>query len=150
MLFAQMQQQNDMNETAILLGHLFAILLCGAIPIITGLSCKKPVLGLVGGLVSAGFAISFACLSGLPIALIFLVVIIIVANQEKEQNYGRRRQRDYDDYDDRPHRRYDEIEDEEEERERRGPDPDERRGWNNRLDDIDEDHRRLRRRDFDD
>lgn len=81
------------------IGIIFAVILCGAIPISVGANKGQPVLGVIGGVCAGGTAVLFGCLGGLPVAGLFCVIIMAVAGSSSGRpKYGRRR--DYDDYDD--------------------------------------------------
>src|SRR4051794_36941284 len=116
MLFAQVDVNSKAYHAGATCGHITIIIICAAIPIVTGLKCNRPGLGLIGGVVSGGFAIPWEWLSGLPAAIVFAIVIVCLEHLDFVPRPKRRR---YIDDGDRPRRRRkrrDELEDEEEER----------------------------------
>ena len=80
MLFAQVDVDSKAYHAGQICGLITIILICAAIPIVTGLKCNRPGLGLIGGAVSGGFAIPFSWLSGLPVAIVFAIVIVCLTN----------------------------------------------------------------------
>ena len=142
MLFAQVDVDSKAAHAGAICGIITAIIICAAIPMVTGLKYGRPGLGLIGGVVAGGSAIPLGCLSGLPVAIVFAVVIVYLETLEYAPR--RKRRRPIDDDGDRPRRRrkrLDELEDEEEERKSR-------RG--NRASEDDGPRRRRRRFDEDD
>jgi hypothetical protein len=107
---------NNANNQAFmagaLLGHLIAIVLCFTLPLVAGVYRGQPALGVFGAVVSAGAAIPFACLSGLPVALTFVVVFLTQCDP-KPKRARRRNTYDDDEDDDRPRRRRRSDEDDE-------------------------------------
>jgi len=79
MLWAQFQPKNDAEMVAMGVGAIIAALICGSIPISTGLAQRQPVLGVIGGVISGGVALFFGCCGGLPTALVFCGIITFVA-----------------------------------------------------------------------
>src|SRR3954447_8339310 len=142
MLFAEVDVNSKAYHAGEVCGLITAVIICAAIPIVTGLKYNRPGLGLIGGVVAGASAIPFACLSGLPVAIVFAVVIACLENLDFAPR--KRRRRSIDDGGRRPRRprkRLDELEDEEEEREpRRGT----------RASEDDRPRRRRRRFDEDD
>jgi hypothetical protein len=138
MLFAQVDVDSKAYHAGAICGIITAIIICAAIPMVTGLKYNRPGLGLIGGVVAGGSAIPLGCLSGLPVAIVFAVVIVYLENLEYAP---KRKRRKFIDDGDRPRRRRkrrDELEDEEEERKtRRGNRP------------FDDDRPQRRRRLFD-
>jgi hypothetical protein len=142
MLLAQVDHNSKAAHAGAICGIITAILICAAIPILTGLKNGRPGLGLIGGVVSGVFAYPFGLLGGLPAAIVFAVLIVYLENLEYAPK--RKRRRPIDDDGDRPRRRrkrHDELEDEEDERKAR-------RG--NRASEEDRPKRRRRRIDEDD
>ncbi len=109
-LFAQMRQQGNANNQAMfagmVIGIIIAVIVCASIPISVGFARGQPVLGLVGGVCAGGGAVILGCLLGLPVALVFVIIIFAVSGNQSKPRYKRRNYNEYDDdYDDRPRRR---------------------------------------------
>jgi len=142
MLFAQVDVNSKAAHAGAICGIITAFIICAAIPSVTGLKYGRPGLGLIGGLVAGVSAIPLGCLSGLPVAIVFAIVIVCLENLDRAPR--RRRRRSIDDVRRRPRgrrKRRDELEDEEDERESgRGP----------RASEDDRPQRRRRRFDEDD
>jgi len=142
MLWAQFQPKNQVEQNAFWAGVIFGMILWGLIPLVVGLiftaklrsnpraqgrAVAVLITAIAGSLLSAATAFAVGCLGGLPMALVFTIIILVVAMTAPD----RRRYNDDDDYDRRRRRRrlrYDELDD---------------------LEDED-DRPRRRRRDFDD
>jgi hypothetical protein len=54
-------------------------MISGGIPFFTGLAMKQNTLAVVGGLVSAGAGALAGCCAGIPVAILFTMVIVLVA-----------------------------------------------------------------------
>lgn len=102
-LFAQVARNNANNaafqagfKIGFVIGIILVVLICGGIPIAVGLSRRRPVLGIIGGVASvcAGL-LFFGCLTGLPTALVFVAIILALG----EPGQKKRRRKTYDDYD---------------------------------------------------
>jgi hypothetical protein len=105
-LFAQ--PNNAAFKAGMMVGIVFAVLICGAIPIAVGSSKGQPILGIIGALCAGGTAVLLGCLGGLPVAALFSFIIVLVSGREGTSRKRRRPRRyDYDDEDDdyRPRRR---------------------------------------------
>lgn len=88
-------QANDPAfQAGMVIGIIIAVLVSGSIPIAVGISKKQPVIGAIGGVCAGGTAVLFGCLGGLPVALAFVVAIVLVAGGQKPPR------RSYDDDDD--------------------------------------------------
>lgn len=133
-LFAQFKQGNANNQAffaGMVIGIIFAVILCASIPISYGFKKGQPVLGLVGGVCAGGSAVVLGCLLGLPVALVFVLIIYAVSGNQQPR-YKRRNYDDYDDdYDDdeydrrkRRRKRDDDYDDDEDDRPRRKRDND--------------------------
>ena len=117
MLFADVDVDSKAYHAGQVCGHITIIIICAAIPIVTGLKCNRPGRGLIGGAVSGALAIPFGWFSGLPVA--FVCAIVIVGLEHLDFAPRPKRRRSIRDGDRRPRRRrkrLDELEDEEEER----------------------------------
>ncbi len=80
-----------------MIGIVIAMVLCFAIPLSVGISKGQPILGVVGGILAGGSAFPCGCLLGLPVAGVFVAIILATAQPAKAP---RRRDRyDDDDYD---------------------------------------------------
>jgi hypothetical protein len=79
MLWAQFQPRNDAEMVAYVVGALMAGVISGAIPLSTGLAMRQPILGVIGGVVSAGAGALFGCCAGIPVALLLSGIIAVVA-----------------------------------------------------------------------
>ncbi len=109
-LFAQ--PNNAAFRAGMIVGIIFAVLICGSIPIAVGARKGQPVLGIVGGVLAGGISVFLGCLGGLPMALLFVLIIVLVSGRETTSRSKRRRY-EYDDDD------YDEDEEEDDYRPRR-------------------------------
>jgi len=66
---------SDAFKTGWMLGTMAAMTICGAIPLVQGLKSGHPILGTMGGLITAGASFLLGCVGGLPIAFVFTVII---------------------------------------------------------------------------
>src|SRR5262245_26217092 len=78
MLWAQFQPKNDAEMVAFAFGAIFAGVVCGAIPLSTGIAMKQPILGVIAGIISAATGALIGCCLGLPFALLLSGVIAVV------------------------------------------------------------------------
>jgi hypothetical protein len=102
MLFAQFQPKNEAEAAGFFVGVMIAGIVSGGIPFFTGLSMKQLPLGIIGGVISAGAGALAGCCAGIPVALFFTFVIVIVAqisgNTQARLKFPEPIQEDYDDY----------------------------------------------------
>jgi hypothetical protein len=103
MLFADFQPpKNDADVGILLVGAALAGLVSGGIPFFTGLAMRQSTLAVIGGLVSATTGFLLGCCGGLPMAIIFTVVIVVVAQNAATKAvpspFDRPLSEDYDDY----------------------------------------------------
>src|SRR5438045_3950604 len=91
MLFAQVDVNSKAYHAGEVCGLITIMIICAAIPIVTGLKCNRPGLGLIGGVVSGAAAIPFSWLSGAPVAIVFAVVIFCLENLDLAPRRKRRR-----------------------------------------------------------
>jgi hypothetical protein len=120
MLFAEVDVDSKAYHAGQVCGQITIMIICAAIPIVTGLKSNRPGLGLIGGVVSGGAAIPFGWLGGLPVAIVFAIVIVCLENLGRAPR--KKRRKSIDDGERRPRgrlKRRDELEDEEEERKSR-------------------------------
>jgi hypothetical protein len=99
-LLAQMSPKDE-RQFGFMIGVIFAILVCSAIPIAIGLQKNQPVLGIVGAVCAAGSAFVAGCCLGLPVAAVFVIIINWVANindaqvrRQADEDYIDRRRRE--------------------------------------------------------
>src|SRR5262249_29991988 len=78
MRWAQFQPKNDAEMVAFAFGAIFAGVICGVIPLSTGIAMKQPAVGVICGILSAGTGALFGCCLGLPAALILSGVVAVV------------------------------------------------------------------------
>lgn len=84
MRFELFAQANDPAfQAGMLVGILIALFVCASIPIAVGASKKQPVLGVVGGVCAGGTAFLFGCLGGLPVALVFVFIILAIGSPQQ-------------------------------------------------------------------
>lgn len=111
-LFAQFgRQNNNANDQAMqagmVVGIILAVIVCFSIPISVGAKRGHPIIGLLGSICTIPAAILLGCLGGLPVAAVFVVIILVMGDGNAPTK--RRRKVEYDDYDDdeddRPRRR---------------------------------------------
>ena len=131
MLWAQFQPQNEAEAAGFFVGIMLAGLISGAIPFITGLVMKQSALAIIGGIVSAGAGAMAGCCAGIPVAIFFTIIIVVVAqfagsNRPERSQHPDRSGYDYDEYgrafrlatrDEAPRSRRKEREEEERQRE---------------------------------
>jgi hypothetical protein len=79
MLWAQFQPKNDAEAAGFFVGVMIAGVISGAIPFITGLCMKQSGLAVIGGVISAGAGALAGCCLGIPVALVFTIIIIVMA-----------------------------------------------------------------------
>jgi hypothetical protein len=135
-LFAQFVRNNKGNDPAfqagVVAGMIFAAIVCSAIPIAVGATRGHPIIGVIGGICAIPAALLLGCLGGLPVAAVFVVIILVMGKETAPRRRKRKRVREYeDDYDDddeeeddRPRTRrkrtdYDDDEEEDDDRPRR-------------------------------
>jgi hypothetical protein len=97
-LFAQ-NAQNGAVQGAWIAGIIFAVIICGSIPIAVGNSKGQPVIGVIGGVISGGVAVLLGCMGGLPSAGFFVIIIFVVSSNQSSGRRRRKRKRvEYDEY----------------------------------------------------
>ncbi len=79
MLWAQFQPKNEAEAAGFFVGVMLAGLFSGGIPFFTGLVMRQVALGISGGIISAMAGALAGCCLGIPVALVFTVIIVIVA-----------------------------------------------------------------------
>ncbi len=131
-LFAQ-PGNNAAFQAGFVIGVILAVIICASIPISVGMKKGHPVLGVIGGIFAGGTAVLFGCLGGLPMAAVF-VVIILCLGDGNQRSYGRYRNQYSDDYDD--------YEDEEEEERPKRRKKKKREDYEDEEDDYDRPRRR--------
>jgi hypothetical protein len=126
-LFAQFVRNNKGNDPAfqagVVVGIIFAAIVCAAIPIAVGVTRGHPIIGVIGGICAIPAALLLGCLGGLPVASVFVVIILVMGKETAPRRRKRKRVREYeDDYDDdddydrpRTRRRRSDYDDDEEE-----------------------------------
>lgn len=85
-LFAQVNANSQAFQFGLIIGAMFAMTVCGAIPLVQGLRYNRPVAGLIGAVVTAGVAFLGGCLGGLPTAIVFAIVIYAMGKPEVDEN----------------------------------------------------------------
>src|SRR5690242_3992228 len=103
MLFAEFHPpKNDAEVGIMLVGAAVAGLFCGGVPFFTGLVYRQNTLAVIGGLISATTGFLLGCCGGVPMAIIFTVVIVLVAQNAATKAvpspFDRPLHEDYDDY----------------------------------------------------
>ncbi|MBO0698077.1 MAG: hypothetical protein J2P46_06770, partial [Zavarzinella sp.] len=102
MLWAQFQPKNDAELGIVLVFAGLAGLVCGAIPFITGMVMRQNTLAVIGGLITATTGFLLGCCGGIPVALIFTVIIVVIAQtavpRAVPSPFDRPLSEDYDDY----------------------------------------------------
>jgi hypothetical protein len=102
MLWAQFQPKNDAEAVGFAIGITIAGLISGGIPFFTGLVMRQTTLAVVGGVISAGVGALLGCCGGIPVAIIFTVIIVMVAQtavpRAVPSPFERPLSEDYDDY----------------------------------------------------
>lgn len=68
----------DASMLGLILGTALSVVVCAAIPFMTGVSQKKPMLGIVGSLVTIPGAALLGCIGGLPLAAVCSLVITCI------------------------------------------------------------------------
>jgi hypothetical protein len=80
MLFADFQPpKNDADVGFMLAGAALSGVISGAIPFFTWMVMRQTALAIIGGLVSAGTGFLLGCCLGMPMSMIFTIVIVVVA-----------------------------------------------------------------------
>lgn len=79
MLWAQFQPRNDAEAMGFFVGIMLAGLISGAIPFVTGLVMRQSALAIIGGIVSGGAGALAGCCAGIPVAVFFTIIIVVVA-----------------------------------------------------------------------
>jgi uncharacterized membrane protein YraQ (UPF0718 family) len=81
-LFAAGTRQ-DLNaeafKTGMLFGQMVAMILCGIIPLVQGIKSRQPLMGLMAAFLTASGAWFTGCLGGLPLAVLFSMLIRLFA-----------------------------------------------------------------------
>lgn len=102
MLWAQFQPQNEAEAAGFFVGVMLAGLFSGGIPFFTGLAMKQTALGIAGGVISALAGALAGCCLGVPVAMVFTVIIVVVAQfanrSSVDPRLGRLDDGEYDDY----------------------------------------------------
>ena len=102
MILAQFHPRNDEELIGFVLGVTLAGLVSGGIPFGFGLATRQTGLGVVGGVISAITGAALGCCGGIPVAMLFCGIIILMAWVTKINEIGRPvrepRPADYDDY----------------------------------------------------
>jgi hypothetical protein len=86
-------------EAGRVFGFILGVLICGGIPISYGFNKGQPIIGLVGGVVSAALVYPFGCVGGLPMALVFVVIITVMESMPSSTRRKRRKRRREPEYD---------------------------------------------------
>jgi hypothetical protein len=86
MLWAQFQPRNEAEAAGFFIGIMVAGIVSGGIPFFTGLSMRQLPLGIIGGVISAGAGALAGCCAGIPVALFFTIIIVVVANVSGSTN----------------------------------------------------------------
>lgn len=122
-LFAQNQTDQDAFKAGVRIVIAIAVVICAAIPVVLGYFKGQAIIGIIGGILSGVTAIFLGCLGGLPMACVFIIIIMSMGDGTTERTRKRKKRRrpiedDYDDDeedDDEPRpkkrRRYDEDSD---------------------------------------
>jgi hypothetical protein len=79
MLWAQFQPRNEAEAAGFFVGVVLAGLISGGIPFFTGLVMKQTGLAIIGGVISAGAGALAGCCAGIPVAIVFTIIIVVVA-----------------------------------------------------------------------
>ena len=102
MFLAQFHPRNDEEMIGFVLGVTIAVLFSGSIPFGFGMATRQPALGITGGIISAVAGAALGCCGGIPVALLFVGIIILVSWVTKLNQIGRPIREpspaDYDDY----------------------------------------------------
>lgn len=101
MLLAQFQPKNDAEAAAFAVGVIIAGLISGGIPFFTGLALRQTAMAITGGIIAGGAGLLAGCCGGIPVALIFTVVIVVMAQNSPppiQSPWDKSLQEDYDDY----------------------------------------------------
>ena len=114
-LFAQNQANQDDFNFGVKVGIAIAMVICASIPIVVGYLKGQSFIGIIGGIVSGVSALFLGCLLGLPMACVFVIIIMAMGDGDTEPRRKRKKRRRrtsdvYDDEDDEPRsnrRRYD-------------------------------------------
>jgi hypothetical protein len=119
-LFAQFNQNANPAafRAGLVIGIIIAVVVCGSIPLVLGLSRGQPVIGVIGALITAVTSGLFGCLGGLPMASVFVVIVLVMGKPAKKKGKKRRRS-EWEDDDDEDEREYEEYDEEEDRRRRR-------------------------------
>ncbi len=109
-LFAQQNQADQDFKNGVLIGTAIAMVISAGIPIVTGLIKGRAFIGIIGGLISGISALFLGCLLGLPMACVFVIIIMAMGDGDTEPRRKRKKRRRpisdvYDDEDDEPRRR---------------------------------------------
>jgi hypothetical protein len=102
MLWAQFQPKNDAEAAGFFIGVMMAGVISGGIPFFVGLAMRQVTLGVAGGIVSAGAGALAGCCLGIPVAVMFTIIIVVVAQyagrERPQQRFPDPIADDYDDY----------------------------------------------------
>jgi hypothetical protein len=103
MLFADFQPpKNDAELGVVLVVSAIMGLISGGVPFFTGLVMRQTTLAVIGGLISGTTGFLLGCCGGFPMAIIFTVVIVVVAQNAATKAvpspFDRPLHEDYDDY----------------------------------------------------
>ena len=78
MFWAEFHLGKDQETAIVILVALGGGVICGVIPLSTGIAMKQPAVGVICGILSAGTGALFGCCLGLPAALVLSGVVAIV------------------------------------------------------------------------
>jgi len=95
-LFAQLKPPAGANNAAFqvgaIVGAILAVLVCASIPLVLGIKRGHPIIGVIGAIIAAGTSVFLGCLGGLPAALVFVVVILVMGKPEVRKKKKRKQQ----------------------------------------------------------
>jgi hypothetical protein len=102
MLWAQFQPRNEAEAAGFFIGVMMAGLISGGIPFFVGVAMRQVTLGIAGGIISAGAGALAGCCLGIPVAVLFTIIIVVVAQyagrERPEPRFPEPIVDDYDDY----------------------------------------------------
>lgn len=88
MLWAQFQPKNEAEAAGFFIGVMLAGIISGGIPFFVGLAMRQVTLGVAGGVVSAGAGALAGCCLGIPVAIMFTIIIVVVAQWSGRERPG--------------------------------------------------------------
>ena len=102
-LFARVDTNSEAYKNGLMIGVMLAMTVCGLIPLVQGIRSRQPLLGVMGGFLTAVGAWFLGCLGGLPIAFFFSFLIRSLPEPEQDEDslraeVERQRQREWRDY----------------------------------------------------